>query len=197
MVAAATGVALVATLRAGPALAQPGAGPSSTDRTAAAAPGTNPSGTVRALYTAAGFQELIDRVTAQVHATYPGARLGFVDGRSPSGPTTHLRDVTQWGFLYLTVVDRHPVVVTAAVQLPSWTATITAVRSPVFGLHVDQPVTMSPFEAARLAWTAGYRTPYDEVWLHQPGDLDARYSFFSGSDAVSVDTVTREVTPRL
>ena len=99
--------------------------------------------------------------------------------------------------LQLTAVtsDRHRVVVTATVDLPSWTPTIVAAPSPVFGLHIQQPLTMSPFEATLLARIAGYRDAYDDVWLHQPQGFNPRYTFFTSSGPVSVDTVTRQVTP--
>ena len=194
-------ISLVAAVTAGTALvgtvtADAQAAP--IERVAASQTPADPSGTVRALYSAAGFQELIDRVTAQVRGQYPNAQLALVDGSTPTGPTTRIDDVTTWRIAFLAVTsDRHRVVVTATVHLPSWTASISAERSPVFGLQIAQPVTMSPFQAALLARIAGYREPYTDVWFHQPPGLAPRYTFFGAGEPVTVDTATRAVTPGL
>lgn len=158
----------------------------------------NRAGTVAALYSAAGFQSFLDAVTAQVHVSYPNAVLALADGLSPTGPTTRIDDVTTWKLGYRAVTkDRTPVVVSAEVTLKSRTATITAQPSPVFGLHIQQPLRMSPFEAALRIRIAGYRAGYDDIWLHQSGDEAPRYSFLGGGQVVTVDTVTGAVTPGL
>jgi len=163
---------------------------------------TNPAGTVRALYSAAGFQELIDSVKAQVHERYPNATFRDVVGSSPSGLTTSIRDVTTWQFNFNDVNGAgRSIIVRATVFLPSWTATLTTQENAtVYSRELFQPVAMSPFLATVLMRIAGYREPFRTVVYAQPIGRSTAYPHplfivDQGADRIAVDTVTRVVAP--
>lgn len=160
----------------------------------------NPSGTLRALLSVAGFQALVDSVTAQVHAEYPNATLGDIVGSSPTGPTTSITDVTTWQFNFNDVSgDSDHILVRATVFLPDWTATITVLRNTVlYSQQLTEPVAISPFKATLLIRIAGYRKPFRTVIYAQPVGPSYRHPLFivdQGADLVAVDTVTRVVAP--
>ena len=127
----------------------------------------NPAGTVRALYTAKGFQALIDSVTQQVQAQYPGAVLVFVNGGS-AAPTKQVKDFTGWEFLYNATVGSEAKSVVATVTLPSWTAQITTQDGVYVGVFpITTPVAVSPFEASVRLRTAGYPGAFERISLYR------------------------------
>lgn len=162
----------------------------------------DPAGTVKALYSAAGFQALIDSVTDQVHAQYPNATFRDAVGTSPSGPTTSIRDVVSWTFNFDDVdSDGRQMIVQGAVFLPSSTALIKVTKNAtVYSRELTKPAAMSPFEATLLLRTAGYREPFRTVVYARPIGRAEVYPhplfiIDQGDDHIQVDTMTREVKP--
>lgn len=161
---------------------------------------SNPAGTVKALFSTAGFQALVDSVAAQVHARYPDAQLMEVDGRSPSGKTMSITDVTQWRFDYNATQDGKLIVVFATVNLPSWTASLSVQGGVWVGSDpLTDPVAMSPFKASLLLRIAGYHQPYQFVTYRQPNagapTPHPLFIFDQANAYVGVDTVTGKVAP--
>lgn len=169
---------------------------------AASSGARDPAGTVKALYSAAGFQALIDSVADQVHALYPNATFRDAVGTSPSGVTTSVRDVVSWKLNFDDVdSDGRQMIVQGAVFLPSSTALINVTKNAtVYSRELTEPVAMSPFEATLLLRTAGYREPFRTVIYAQPIGRAAVYPhplfiIDQGDDRIQVDSVTREVKP--
>jgi hypothetical protein len=157
---------------------------------------------VRALYSPAGFQQLIDEITAQVHAQYPRATLRSIVGTSPSGPTTSIRDVTSWQLNFNDVdATGKNMIVKGAVLLPYRNVLVTTIRNAtVYSRELTQPVGLSPHLATVLVRAAGYREPFRSIFYAQPIGRAAVYPHplavvDPGGDLVGVDTVTREVAP--
>jgi hypothetical protein len=155
----------------------------------------NPAGTVRALYTAKGFQALIDSVTDQVQAEYPGAALVFVDSES-AVPTKQVKDLTGWVFLFNAVVGSEAKIVFATVTLPSWTAQIRSEDGVFAGVYpITTPVAVSPFEASVRLRTAGYRGAFERISLYRNNPDPAPNYWFdltSGGEGI-VNAVTGDV----
>lgn len=127
---------------------------------------------------------------------YPGAQLYEGDGISPSGPTTDVKNVNQWRFVFRTQDGG-----TAIIKNRTWGefGPIEYIPQPwLEDVVIPWPIKMDITEADRLLKQAGYTNPYGAVtlrWPLYPGIEEPYYIFgFPGGSYVFVGVYDGQVT---
>lgn len=101
-----------------------------------------------------------------VNDEYPGSQLLEGDGVSPSGPTTNVRDVNSWRFVFRTANGG-----TALIHSTVWGqfGPITYIPQPwLEDVVIPWPIDMDIVEADELLKKAGYTGAYGAVTLRWP-----------------------------
>jgi hypothetical protein len=131
----------------------------------------------------AGFSELVDAASKLVKEKYPLASFLEADGVSPNGPTSEMKDVSNWRFVFVTE-DYGTAFVTSGGQNSFGPVRYTG-EPWVDDRPVPWPIKMEPDEALGLVRNAGYTTPFIGVslrWPLFPGITQPHY-IFEMSDA--------------
>jgi len=131
-----------------------------------------------------------------VSKKYPGAKLYEGDGVSPSGPTTDVKNINSWRFVF-----QLPDNATATIQSSVWGEfqPIQYIPQPWLGdIVIPWPIKMDITEADRLLKRAGYTKAYGTAnlrWPLYPGNNEPYYIFgFGQSVFVFVGVYTGQVT---
>lgn len=127
---------------------------------------------------------------------YPGAKLLEGDGISPSGPTTDVKNVNSWRFVFRTADGG-----TAFIRSSVWGEfyPITYVHEPwMEDVVIPWPIKMDITEAGELLKKAGYTKPFGNVtlrWPLYPGINEPYYIFgITGGPYVFVGIYDKKVT---
>ncbi|HEY0080544.1 MAG TPA: hypothetical protein VGB73_18210 [Pyrinomonadaceae bacterium] len=116
-----------------------------------------------------------------VNQKYPGSQLYEGDGVSPMGPTTDVRQVSQWRFVFRTADGG-----TAMIRSRTWGEfyPVEYYSSPwLEDIVIPWPIKMDIVQADQLLKQAGYTQPYGAVtlrWPLYPGNEQPFYIFGMG-----------------